>query len=552
MGNRRRSAALAVLILVPALLAPAASAQEGALFEWSMPPRYGLDEDEDRRIDTPRPDQVVAGPWTVELSVAEPACAGGAVIRWAVDGNPVEPKRVADCRFEHSFPAEGSYAVRIDIALAGRRLSETQQVVVQDWLIVSLGDSVASGEAVPDVPDPNRALWQSQRCHRSAKAAPAKAALDIESGDDHTSVTFVHLACSGATVPEGLLGSYAGIEPPRSEPALPPQVDVLNELADRRQVDAVLVSIGANDVHFSDIVKACATPHLRNCLERDFRPEGATTTRPAQEVVADALRELEGRYDDVNRALDPSIQRSRLHLVEYFDPTRDQDGNTCRRILAFITQRDLDAARTKLLEPLQRAVADAAARNGWTAVGGIAERFRAHGYCARGSAWVTTALSSFFRQGGPVVGRIVGTLHPNEAGHNDTAQVLAESLRRTLYPEGVALMPGQRAPAAEDPPEPPSEDGDEGGLSWWAWVLIVLGAAVVLAALAVLLRWLWGVGLLPLLGTSAALVGLGVVLSDTAAVAAPLVGAGALGIVAVPLFAWRDRRERPRRFERDH
>ena len=30
----------------------------------------------------------------------------------------------------------------------------TEEVVVQDWLIISLGDSAASGEGVPDIPIP--------------------------------------------------------------------------------------------------------------------------------------------------------------------------------------------------------------------------------------------------------------------------------------------------------------------------------------------------------------------------------------------------------------
>ena len=42
------------------------------------------------------------------------------------------------------------------------------------------------------------ATWQDRRCHRSARAGIAQAALELEQLDPHTSVTFVHLACSGA------------------------------------------------------------------------------------------------------------------------------------------------------------------------------------------------------------------------------------------------------------------------------------------------------------------------------------------------------------------
>jgi hypothetical protein len=63
--------------------------------------------------------------------------------------------------------------------------------------------------------------WQSEQCHRSALAGPARPARAIEQADERTSVTFLHLACSGATINDGLLGSYAGIEPGAR---LPPQV----------------------------------------------------------------------------------------------------------------------------------------------------------------------------------------------------------------------------------------------------------------------------------------------------------------------------------------
>jgi hypothetical protein len=532
-----------------AALAPAVGAQDGELFTWEMPRRLGSEFDEKGRVKMPRPEDVRDGPWKVQLKVAEPVCSAGAVIRWSVDGNPAEPDREG-CRFTQEFTTEGAYSVRLDVTRGADRYTDTQQVVVQDWLIVSLGDSVASGEGVPDLPNARRALWQSQRCHRSARAAPAKAATQIEAGDDHTSVTFVHLACSGATVREGLLGSYAGIEPPKSEPPLSPQVTVLNDLGRRRQVDAVVVSIGANDVYFSDVVKSCLRPHVRDCLDRDFKPEGVKVARPAKDVVADALAELRRNYGALNGAIDPAIQRSRVHLTEYFDPTRDKRGRTCSRILGFITRRDLESARSKLLDPLQREVAEAARAHGWTGVDGIDERYRTHGYCAGGSAWVTTASGAFFRQGGRLAGRTVGTLHPNEAGHDDTAEVLVRSLRATLYPEGTALAPGQRAPAAEPPDGPPPEDGD--GLPWWSWLLIVAGVLAAAAGVVWLLA-LWrnsdrraprSTGPLLVGATGLGLIAAGLV-PDTPAIAAALTGAGALGVVATPVLLWLDARAQP-------
>jgi hypothetical protein len=95
--------------------------------------------------------------------------------------------------------------------------------------------------------------WQNRQCHRSAKAGSALAAKAIEDADPKTSVTFVHLACSGATVVEGIIGPYVGIEPG----APVSQIVMADTLVGSREVDAIYTSIGGNDARFADIVKAC-------------------------------------------------------------------------------------------------------------------------------------------------------------------------------------------------------------------------------------------------------------------------------------------------------
>ena len=107
--------------------------------------------------------------------------------------------------------------------------------------------------------------WQSRSCHRTARAAQVQAARLLEERDPRTSVIFVHLACSGATIPKGILGPYAGIEPGAQEH--PPQLDVVAALAAvdpgetglglRRPVDGILLSIGGNDVNFAGVIDKC-------------------------------------------------------------------------------------------------------------------------------------------------------------------------------------------------------------------------------------------------------------------------------------------------------
>lgn len=106
--------------------------------------------------------------------------------------------------------------------------------------------------------------WQDRRCHRSALSGQVLAARLLEEADPRTSVTFIHLACSGATVWKGLLGEYEGQEPP-SGPKLPPQINEAVRLAGGRPLDALVVSIGGNDVGFADVIEACVLQ--QKCFE---------------------------------------------------------------------------------------------------------------------------------------------------------------------------------------------------------------------------------------------------------------------------------------------
>ena len=119
---------------------------------------------------------------------------------WVIAGLPLAPMR--SCLLRHHFPKQGPYFVRLTISGPDAAGPFDQLIVVRDHLIVSLGDSYASGEGNPDV---NRAgstpaRWVDKRCHRSAYAGPAQAALALERADPHSSVTFLSFACSGATI----------------------------------------------------------------------------------------------------------------------------------------------------------------------------------------------------------------------------------------------------------------------------------------------------------------------------------------------------------------
>jgi len=101
----------------------------------------------------------------------------------------------------------------------------------------------------------SEAQWVDRRCDRSAHSSHVQAALAVERADPHTSVTFLSYACSGASVLQGLIGPYDGAEPPdfQHDP-LRPQIEAV--AGNARRIDALLVSVGGNELEFADIVRS--------------------------------------------------------------------------------------------------------------------------------------------------------------------------------------------------------------------------------------------------------------------------------------------------------
>lgn len=133
---------------------------------------------------------------------------------WKIQGNNGLSKSISEssCKITHpAFIQQGNYSVTLTVkAQDGNTNGVTSNVRVKDLLIISIGDSYASGEGNLDQPQQFGTFGfvkkgQDKRSHRSANAAPAQAALGIKRSDPRTSVTFKSYACSGATIRQGLI-----------------------------------------------------------------------------------------------------------------------------------------------------------------------------------------------------------------------------------------------------------------------------------------------------------------------------------------------------------
>jgi lysophospholipase L1-like esterase len=320
-------------------------------------------------------------PVTVRLAGAIPV---GATCAWSFDDGDGAQQSTLDCAEPINTRVRyGRTTVATVDVSSGPEAPQrvTTGIAVRDFFIAGLGDSIASGEGNPDrqiaLSDegfcfrsylgtstaqyyrPSRAgykggraceapealqLWQRQSalwfnsaCHRSLYSYQTRTALALAVQYPHIAVTYLPLACTGATIAEGLLGAQ------RARECLPTkagscQGTVNAQLAELREavtaaksrqpdrkLDLVLLSIGANDINFSGLV---ADVIVDNATERAlFRRSGVVGA--VEDSRAAMARDLPQGFGKLREALKPLVgDMSHVVYVSYANPTL-ADGAPC-------------------------------------------------------------------------------------------------------------------------------------------------------------------------------------------------------------------------------
>ena len=331
----------------------------------------------------------------------------------------------------------------------------SMDVKVRDVLIAALGDSFASGEGNPDVPVrfsadsrhqnlyPKRARndgggnaqWLDEACHRSLYGHQLRAALQVAVENPQISVTFMGYACSGAAVEEGLLGAQSyvdyvsdgatasAVSGKRKDTQVrwllrelclekPERNDGLWICPDnkfRRNVDYLFLSIGGNDIGFSNLV-AWAT--LRDNTSSAFAKFFGATVSP-KTFAANMKEILPEAYGRLAKALESAVplrngdlafDPSHVILTAYPDILEDEKGQVCPsgpegdvedqysanqsldlfQSWLVVTPQRLEAAHDQL-EKLHNRMGELAEDHGWTFAARVYgdKSFRGHGFCAR-------------------------------------------------------------------------------------------------------------------------------------------------------------------------
>jgi lysophospholipase L1-like esterase len=311
-------------------------------------------------------------PVTVRLTGQVPV---GATCAWSFDDGDQPQQSTLDCaepinlRVRYGRPTN----VTVDVSSADAAQHLADAIDVRDILIAGLGDSIASGEGNPDRPvaladegfcfrsylgtasaqyyRPSRAgykggraceapdtlqnwqrhaaLWFNSACHRSLYSYQTRTALALAVRYPHIAVTYLPLACTGATIADGLLGPQRARECPTAKSAtcqgtVNAQVDELRQAltaAQRRQpdrkLDLVLLSVGANDINFSGLV---ADTIVDAPTERElFRRTGMMGS--VDDSRAALARDLPRGFARLRDALKPLVgDLSRVVYVSYANP----------------------------------------------------------------------------------------------------------------------------------------------------------------------------------------------------------------------------------------
>jgi lysophospholipase L1-like esterase len=373
---------------------------------------------------------------------------------WRVDGEaPVTAPCDEPVTLKVAYPTGSTVSVGVD----GETPIATD-IQVKDLLIAALGDSFASGEGNPDVPvtfDVNRrarnvypkragtdansnAQWLDELCHRSLYGHQLRAALQIAIENPKAAVTFMGYSCSGAAIDEGILGPQTyvhyttkgdGVSGPQAVRGgskdtqlrwllrelckeKPDQVDGIwtcPNKAFRRNVDFLLLSIGGNDIGFSNLVGwATLRPSTSATLAKFF---GATVS--AKQFSKNMTEILPGAYAKLAKAIETAVplnsgatgfDPSRIVLTAYPDILEDETGKICASgeegadedlypanqsldglsSWLVVTPGKLERAHAQL-DKLHSRMGELAEDHGWSfAARAYNDRpFRGHGFCAQ-------------------------------------------------------------------------------------------------------------------------------------------------------------------------
>jgi lysophospholipase L1-like esterase len=295
--------------------------------------------------------------------------------------------------------------------------------------------------------DPARVYGPSEAndCHRSDVAPIVSAPIDVDEK--------VNLACSGAKARDLWPGDEGGA----THFEEPPEADQLATVARRDDVRMVVVTVGANDVGFGELVAECAVDWARS-------PEGeqATCHREAEAQIHGALpaatRGITAAFHGVRRVMRAAgYSRSDYRLVAMGYASPFPEGRRFRypedgwsRLTEGgcpVWNADADWAADRATVDLAGALRSAAAGSGAEYLD-LVDAFDGHQLCDRraervGPSGPSPLTAEWFRRLSFTQGSTRESLHPNAYGQKVMGACLGLLFARPRGDYACADIPGK-------------------------------------------------------------------------------------------------------------
>jgi hypothetical protein len=275
------------------------------------------------------------------------------------------------------------------------------------------------------------AIWLNTQCHRSLYSHQLKASLQLAIEEPHATVTFLGYACTGAEVYEGMLDFWEARSDVarRYYDAAPQLIRFFRDVCadpepyrifrrpkgfDWRQdiracadmsipkPDALLLSIGGNDVGFSNVIanevvnSGDAFEGFRKVLYRLWRKEGSPIPfLTAEQRARDHLPE---RYAALADTFDQHIGIEPRRVIQTLYPqlTKTSPDDRCQASTSGMTVHEILGMRkpstgseaAAFVETFNGLIEEAVARLGaraWVVVGKHVPLFTGHAICSSGA-----------------------------------------------------------------------------------------------------------------------------------------------------------------------
>jgi hypothetical protein len=431
----------------------------------------------------------------------------------ATKGEGTFNSHVAGAAWIHEFhvPGPGSYNATVaTLSAAGVGSPRGKPIVLRDILIVSIGDSAASGEGNPDMPGRpkgfdvdlgwldlipivgaytiasglldalrnvvkkelttlNRALsfkmemdpepvWLERRAHRSLLSGHAMAARIVERARPGTVVTFLPFGRSGASIKEGLVDAGRGSDDHYIDNL--PEIEEVVRAVGKRRIEALLIYVGINDIGITKVLTDLTQGD--GLIWLPFAPFGDDGAKRAA-ALTHASRTINVDFPDAFKHLNDRIKERlsvrHVYLCEY--PSGLFDNETATPVAGcglFSSDFDMDIsnadARTlqQMADALNAGLRKAAQDNAWIFVSNISNRTRGKGYCT--DVWISRIFNQAEESLG-FQGDTEGTVHPNGRGHKIIAEEVASMvLKHTVdnpVPTTHATPSSEAGPGSRTP-----------------------------------------------------------------------------------------------------